>query len=177
MSVWDEWRHSLQIWDILYAWGSQSMQDLASLMRKGRTFLIPDANSCIDCEPHKGWPRFAMNASIHLTHSFAYSAFSMDFLPPYRVWKSPKSETNFWKECIKAKKIKDTNASKVMPINTVHSSAMHYQNLIIIHECSKKLLKMKNNKSFFKHLVHTFTCTAVLVIKQITAISRLSRLH
>ena len=26
-------------------WGSQSMQDLASLMRKGRTFLIPDANS------------------------------------------------------------------------------------------------------------------------------------
>ena len=33
---------------------SQSMQDLASLMRKGRTFLIPDDNSCIDCEPHKG---------------------------------------------------------------------------------------------------------------------------
>ena len=26
---------------------------------------------------------------------------------------------------------------------------MHYQNLIIIHECSKKLLKMKNSKSFF----------------------------
>ena len=58
-------------------WGSQSMQDLASLMRKGRTFLIPDANFCIDCEPHKGWPRFAMNASIHLKHSFACSAFSM----------------------------------------------------------------------------------------------------
>ena len=31
----------------------------------------------------------------------------------------------------------------------VHSSAMHYQNLIIIHECSKKLLKMKDSKSFF----------------------------
>ena len=31
----------------------------------------------------------------------------------------------------------------------VHSSAMYYQNLIIIHECSKKLLKMKNSKSFF----------------------------
>ena len=31
----------------------------------------------------------------------------------------------------------------------VHSSAMHYQNLIIIHECSKKLLKMKNSKSLF----------------------------
>ena len=35
----------------------------------------------------------------------------------------------------------------------VHSSAMHYQNLIIIHECSKELLKMKNNKSLFWHLV------------------------
>ena len=29
------------------------MHDLASLMRKGRTFLIPGANSCIDCEPVK----------------------------------------------------------------------------------------------------------------------------
>ena len=53
------------------------MQELASLMRKGRKFLIPDANSCIDWEPHKGCPRFAMNASIHLTHSFAFSAFFM----------------------------------------------------------------------------------------------------
>ena len=35
-------------------WGWQSMHDLAFLMRKGRTFLIPGANSCIDCEPHKG---------------------------------------------------------------------------------------------------------------------------
>ena len=31
----------------------------------------------------------------------------------------------------------------------VHSSAMYYQNLIMIHECSKKLLKMKNSRSFF----------------------------
>ena len=54
------------------------MQELASLMRKGRNVLIPDANSCIDCEPHKECPRFAMNASIHLTHSFAFSAFYME---------------------------------------------------------------------------------------------------
>ena len=27
--------------------------------------LIRDAKSCIDCEPHKGWPIFAMNGSIH----------------------------------------------------------------------------------------------------------------
>ena len=34
---------------------------------------------------------------------------------------------------------------------SVHSSAMYmsYQNLIIIHESGKKLLKMKNSKSFF----------------------------
>ena len=31
----------------------------------------------------------------------------------------------------------------------VHSSAMYYQNLIIIHESSKKLLKMKNSKKKF----------------------------
>ena len=37
----------------------------------------------------------------------------------------------------------------------VHSSAMYYQNFIIIHECSKKLLKMKNSKSFCLHLVYT----------------------
>ena len=57
-------------------WGSQWMQELAPGMRNVLPFLR-DANSCIDCEPHKGWPRFAMNASIHLTHSFASSAFSM----------------------------------------------------------------------------------------------------
>ena len=31
----------------------------------------------------------------------------------------------------------------------VHSPAMYNQNLSIIHEYSKKLLKMKNSKSFF----------------------------
>ena len=29
-------------------------------------------------EPHEGCPRFAMNASNHLTHSFAFSAFLME---------------------------------------------------------------------------------------------------
>ena len=47
-------------------WGSQSMQELASGMRNVLPFLIRDAKSCIDCEPHKGCSRFAMNASIHL---------------------------------------------------------------------------------------------------------------
>ena len=35
----------------------------------------------------------------------------------------------------------------------VHSSAMYYQNLIIIHECSKKLLKMQNSESFLTPIV------------------------
>ena len=45
--------------------------------------------------------------------------------------------------------MKDTCASKIIPITIVHSSAIHYQNLIIIHECGKKLLKMKNSQSYF----------------------------
>ena len=36
--------------------------------------LIP----ALTASPIKGCPRFAMNASIHLTHSFAFSAFSME---------------------------------------------------------------------------------------------------
>ena len=54
------------------------MQELASGIRNFLSFLIRDANSCNDCEPHKGCPRFAMNVSIHLTHSFAFSAFFME---------------------------------------------------------------------------------------------------
>ena len=45
-------------------------------------------------------------------------------------------------------------------ITSANSSAMYYQNLIIIHECSKKLLKMKNSKSFFKHLVQIVNGTS-----------------
>ena len=44
------------------------------IMRNVLPFLIRDDNYCIDCQPHKGCPRFAMNTSIHLTHSFAFSA-------------------------------------------------------------------------------------------------------
>ena len=44
----------------------------------------------------------------------------------------------------------------------VHSSAMYYQNLIIIHECSKKLLKMKNSKSFFLTPSIRLTCASTL---------------
>ena len=54
------------------------MQELASGMRNVLPVLIRDANSCIDCQPHKGCPRFAMNASIHITHSFAFSALYME---------------------------------------------------------------------------------------------------
>ena len=50
-------------------WGSQSMQELAPGMRNVLPFLIRDAKSCIDCQPHKGWPRFAMNGIfIEYTH-------------------------------------------------------------------------------------------------------------
>ena len=110
-------------------WGSQSMQELASLMRKGRKFLIPNANSCIDWEPHKWCPRFAMNASIHLTHSFAFSAFSMEV---------SSTTVGFLKECIKAKNERHLCLQNYTH-KIVHSSAMHYQNLNVIHKPSKKV--------------------------------------
>ena len=50
----------------------------------------------------------------------------------------------------KSEKIKDTcMCLQNYTHKIVHSSAMHYQNLIIIHECNKKLLEMKNSKVFF----------------------------
>ena len=64
-------------------------------------------------------------------------------------WKNvPKSETNFWKQCIITEQW-NTVMTPNFAHKIVHSSAMYYQNLIMIHECSKKLLKMKNSKSFF----------------------------
>ena len=45
--------------------------------------------------------------------------------------------------------MKESYATHNQTHTIVHSSAMYYTNLIIIHECSKKLLKMKNSKSFF----------------------------
>ena len=36
---------------------------------------------------------------------------------------------------------------------------MHYQNLIIIHECSKKLLKMKNSKFFLTPSTNVYMYT------------------
>ena len=67
-----------QSWYILYGAGSQN-SELTSGMRNFLPFLIRDAYPCTDCQPHRGCPRFAMNASIHLTHSFAqFSAFYME---------------------------------------------------------------------------------------------------
>ena len=64
-------------------------------------------------------------------------------------WKNvPKSETNFWKQCIITEQW-NTVMTPNFAHKIVHSSAMYCQNLIMIHECSKKLLKMKNSKKFF----------------------------
>ena len=97
-------------------WGSQSMQELAPGMRNVLPFLIRDAKSCIDCEPHKGWPRFAMNASIHLTHSFACSAFSMAVFYNTRFQNHQNLKLIFFERMHKSEKIKDICASKIIPI-------------------------------------------------------------
>ena len=58
------------------------------------------------------------------------------------MWQNLKQF--FFKECMITEQWK-----RVMLHNQthkiVHSSAMYYQIMIIIHECSKKLIKMKNS--------------------------------
>ena len=55
-------------------------------------------------------------------------------------WNVAKSETIFWKECMiteQWKRVMQHNQTHTI----VHSSAMYYQKLIIIHECSKQVFK------------------------------------
>ena len=92
ISIWNE--ESSAIANLSHPlWGSQSMQELASGMRKVLPFLITDAKSSINCEPHtgcprfakssincgphKGCPRFAINASIHLSHTHLHFVLSL----------------------------------------------------------------------------------------------------
>ena len=71
--------------------GSQSMQELVSGMRNVLPFLITDAKSSIDCEPHKGCPRFATIA-LFISHTHLHVVLSLwRALKPHKVWKSPKS--------------------------------------------------------------------------------------
>ena len=59
----------------------------------------------------------------------------------------PKSETFFWKEIV------TEEWKRVMPPNYVHKivhiSALFCQSLSIISASGRKLLKIKNSKSFF----------------------------
>ena len=43
--------------------------------------------------------------------------------------------------------MKDKNATKIIYHKIVHSSAMYYQNLNVIHKSSKKLLTIKSVKT------------------------------
>ena len=102
----------------------------------------------IDCKIHKRCPRLLMYLGFVLIDSVQtqwrfYNAHTC------RCWKWPKSETNFWKECIITEKWKTA-----MPPNRthkiLHSSAMYYQNLNVIRESSKKLLKPKDSFGEFQ---------------------------
>ena len=88
-------------------WGSQSVQELASGMRNVLPFLkIRDAKSCIHCELHKGCPRFAMNASIHLLTLILHAVLSLwRSLITYIGFENHLNlKQFFFKECIKPKK-------------------------------------------------------------------------
>ena len=70
--------------------------------------------------------------------------------------KCGKIWNNFFKEC----KITEQWKRVMLHNHThkiIHSSAMYYQNLIIIHECSKKLLKMKYSKFFLTPSIKPFS--------------------
>ena len=104
--------------------------------------LIPS----IDCKLHKRCPRFEWIAFCPgYTQCKPYEGFKMYIAG--EMWQNLKQffEKNAWMQWMQWKRVmlhKQTH-------KIVHSSAMYYQNLIIIHECSKKLLKMKDSKSFF----------------------------
>ena len=71
-----------------------------------------------------------MNASIHLTHSFAFSAFFMEIsLTTVGFENGQNLKLIFEKECIKAKNNKTPVPPKSYPIKFYTPSAMHYQNL------------------------------------------------
>ena len=65
-----------------------------------RCYIIPAlAGSPIKDAPDlQCMPLFISHTHLHLVLSYG------DLFHYSRVWKWPKSETNFWKECIKAKK-------------------------------------------------------------------------
>ena len=98
----------------------------------------------IDSKLNKRCPRLGIQVFVFIS----YSANWIGILFVHSWNNVPKSETNFWQQCIIT-----VQWNTVMTPNfahkIVHCSAMYYPNLIIIHECSKKLLKMKNSKSFF----------------------------
>ena len=81
-------------------WGSQSMQELTSGMRNiclsSLEMLIPalTASPIKDIQDLQWMPLFISHTHLHLVLSLWRD------LHYSRVWKWPKSETNFWKECI-----------------------------------------------------------------------------
>ena len=70
----------------------------------------------------------------------------------------------------KTKKYKELGPAKlprykrILYIRPRYNEVLLYQTLIIIHEFSKELLKMKNNKSFFLHLVVSGQTCPVFVV-------------
>ena len=83
-----------------------------------------------------------MNASIHLTHSFAFSAFSIEISFTAAGFENGQNLKLIFERMHKSEHLCHQNHTHKI----VHSSAMFYQKLNVIGEPSKKLLMMKSVK-------------------------------
>ena len=80
----------------------------------------------VTASPIKDDPDLQWMPHLFISHTHVHVVLSLwRSLLTYRVWKSPKSETNFWKECIKAIKTKGTCASKIIPIKLYTHAPTH----------------------------------------------------
>ena len=100
-----------------------------------------------DCQIHRRCPRLWMCGLCCHT----LNANSMEVLKCTQLLNFTKIWSNFLKRMHDNRKVMESYATKSYPLHKiVHSSAMYYQNLNVIHKSSKKLLTIKSVKFIFK---------------------------
>ena len=101
----------IQIWDILCEACSQ-WGELASIMRKGRPFLITNANSFHWLQDPQKMPQIR---NVWVLLSYTQCKLNEGIWNVHSYWILPKSETNFLKRMHDNRKIKESYATKSYP--------------------------------------------------------------